>query len=92
MKATVVGLVTPHLLRVVDLANEAEKGKNVDWHLRDAVANTMRELGDQHNASTLVAAYVDGLESAAGQAPPARTRYVKVLQAAVVAARGLKRD
>ena len=26
MRATVVGLVTPHLLRIVDLANEAEKG------------------------------------------------------------------
>ena len=31
MKATVVGLVTPHLLRIVDLANEAQKGVNVDW-------------------------------------------------------------
>ncbi|GAB3095605.1 hypothetical protein [Lysobacter terrae] len=92
MKATVVGLVTPHLLRVVDLAIEAEKGKNVDWHLRDAVAKTMRELGDQHNASALMAAYVEGLEAAAGQAAQTRVRYVKVLQAAVAAARGLARD
>ena len=37
MKATVVGLVTPHLLRIVDLGNEAEKGVNVDWHVRDVV-------------------------------------------------------
>lgn len=42
MKTTVVGLVTPHLLRIVDLANDAEKGANVDWHVRDAVAKTMR--------------------------------------------------
>ncbi len=41
MRATVVSLVTPHLLRVVDLANEAEKGGNVDWHLRYAVFKTM---------------------------------------------------
>ena len=64
MRATVVGLVTPHLLRVVDLANEAEKGVNVDWHLRDAVAKTMGELGDQHNAPALVASYIEGLEAA----------------------------
>ena len=47
MRVTVVGLITPHLLRVVDLANEAERGVKVDLHLRDAVANTLRELGDQ---------------------------------------------
>src|SRR4051812_32002059 len=54
MRATVVGLVTPHLLRIVELAVEAEKGVNVDWHLRDAVARTMRELNDQFNAPALV--------------------------------------
>ena len=92
MRATVVGLVTPHLLRVVDLANEAEKGVNVDWHLRDAVFKTMSELGDQYNAPALMEAFVDGLESAAGNAPKTRVDYVRVLQAAADAARRLKRD
>lgn len=92
MRATVVGLVTPHLLRVVDLANEAEKGVNVDWHLRDAVARSMREMGDQYNAPALMEAFVDGLESAAGNAPETRVAYVRVLQAAADAARRLRRD
>jgi hypothetical protein len=92
MRATVVGLVTPHLLRIVDLAIEAEKGVNVDWHLRDAVAKTMRELGDQYNAPALVASYVEGLETAAGQAASTRVAYVCVLQAAAAAARALRRD
>jgi hypothetical protein len=92
MSATVVGLVTPHLLRVVDLANEAEKGVNVDWHVRDSVAKTMRELGDQYNAPTLVASYVEGLEAAARLAAPARAKYIGVLQAAAAAARALDRD
>ena len=92
MRATVVGLVTPHLLRVVDLANEAEKGVNVDWHLRDAVTKTMGELGDQHNASALVASYVEGLEAAARQAARARVVYISALQAAAAAARNLRRD
>ena len=91
-KATVVGHVTPHLLRVVDLANEAEKGVNVDWHVRDAVAKTMGMLGDQWNAAVLIAAYVDGLESAATQAPKTRVAYARVLQAAADAARRLRRD
>jgi hypothetical protein len=92
MKATVVGLVTPHLLRIVDLANEAEKGVNVDWHLRDAVAKTMRELGDQYNAPALVAAYVEGLENVAGQTATTRVAYIGVLQAAAAAAHKLRRD
>jgi len=92
MKATVVGLVTPHLLRIVDLANNAEKGANVDWHVRDAVAKTMGELADQFNAPALVAAYVEGLENVAAQAPKAREAYVRVLQAAADAARRLRRD
>ena len=92
MKTTVVGLVTPHLLRIVDLANNAEKGANVDWHVRDAVARTMGELGDQFNAPALVAAYVEGLENVAGQAPKTRVAYVRVLQAAADAARRLRRD
>lgn len=92
MKATVAGLVTPHLLRVVDLANEAEKGVNVDWHVRDAVARTMDELGHQYNASALAASYIQGLEAAAGNAAKARAAYVGVLQAAAAAARALRRD
>lgn len=88
MNATVVGLVTPHLLRIVDLANQAEKGINVDWHLRSAVDATMAELRDQWNAPALVAAYVDGLETAAREAPANRPGYARVLQAAAAAARG----
>ncbi|WP_394000188.1 hypothetical protein ACF3M1_09840 [Luteimonas sp. WGS1318] len=92
MRTTVVGLVTPHLLRVVDLANEAQKGVNVHWHLNDAVAHSMGELADQYNAPALVAAYVEGLENVAAQAPAAKTDYVRVLQTAVEAARRLRRD
>ncbi len=92
MRATVVGLVTPHLLRVVDLANEAQKGVNVHFHLQDAVARSMAEMADQYNASTLVSAYVDGLETLAGQAPTARADYVRVVQDAAAAARRLGRD
>ena len=92
MRATVVSLVTPHLLRVVDLANEAEKGVNVDWHLRDAVAGTMRELGQQYNAPALVSAYVEGLEAAAGMGAGTRVAYIGVLQRAAAAARKLRCD
>ena len=87
MKATVVGLVTPHLLRVVDLATKAEKGMNVDFHVRDTVAKTMAELGDMYNAQSLVAAYFEGLDSAAAQAPRAHLDYIRVLKAAATAAR-----
>lgn len=92
MKATVVGLVTPHLLRVVDLANQAQQGMTVEWHLREAVAATMAELGDQANATALVAAYVDGLENAAAQAGKFREDYRGALQTAIDAARRLRRD
>ena len=92
MRVTVVGLVTPHLLRIVDLGNEAEKGAKVEWHVRDAVAKTMRELGEQYNAPALVAAYVAELETVAGQAASTRVAYVGVLQAAAAAARNLRRD
>ena len=92
MRATVVGLVTPHLLRIVDLANEAEKGVNVDWHVRDAVAKTMGDLGDQYNAPALMEALVHGLESAAGDAPKNRVAYARVLRTAADAVRRLKRD
>lgn len=86
MNATVVGLVTPHVLRVIDLANQAEKGVNVDWYVRGAVTNTLNELREQYNAPALVAAYVEGLESAAAQAPKTRAAYVRALQTAVSAA------
>lgn len=92
MKATVVGLVTPHLLRIVDLATQAEKGVNVDWHLRDSVGKTMEELGHLANASSLVAAFVEGLETAADQAPRIRAGYIGALRTAAAAARNLSRD
>lgn len=92
MNATVVGLVTPHLLRIVDLANDAEKAINVDFHVREAVARTMEELNLQYNASALVASYIEGLENAAGQAPRIRAAYIGVLKAAAAAARSLARD
>ena len=91
-RATVVGLVTPHLLRIIDLGNQAEKGMNVDWHLRSAVDATMRELGDLWNATASVAAYIEGLESAIAQAPKHREEYLRVLQAAADAAQKLRRD
>jgi hypothetical protein len=92
MKSTVAGLVTPHLLRIVDLANNAQNGAKVEWHVRDAVAKTMSGLGDQANAAELVAAYVEGLENAVAQAPKTRVEYTGVLQSAVDAARRLRRD
>ena len=92
MKATVVGLVTPHLLRVVEIAKQAERGMTVEWHLREAVAATMADLGDQANASALVAAYIEGLENAAAQAGKFREDYRGALQAAIESARRLRRD
>ena len=92
MKTTVAGLVTPHLMRIVDIANSAQNGVKVDWHLRDSVAKTMRDLGDQANATELVAAFVEGLENAASQAPRARLEYASTLQAAAESARRLWRD
>ena len=90
MKATIVGLVTPHVLRITDLAKEAETGINVDWHLRDAVAKTVDDLSHQFNARDLLSAYVQGLETVAHEAPPARKAYARALQAAAaIAARSL---
>lgn len=85
MTGTVVGLVTPHLLRVIDLANEAETGVNVDWHLRSAVAKSMSEMRDQWNAPALVVAYAEGLQTALAQAPANRPKYVRVVEAAIAA-------
>ncbi len=90
MKATIVGLVTPHLLRVVDLAKQAESGVNIDWHLQDAVAKTIGDLRHQYNARDLLSAYNQSLEAAAQQAAPVRKVYASVLQAAATqAARSL---
>lgn len=91
MKVTIVGLVTPHVLRIVDLANEAETGANVDWHVRDAVARTIDDIGHQYNARELLSAYIQGLETAAQQAERVRNVYAGVLQAAAAIARkGIK--
>lgn len=91
MKVTVVGLVTPHLLRVLDLAKEAESGVTVDWHLRDAVAKTVEDLSQQYNAPELLAAYVHGLETAAQDVGKGRFAYASALKsAAAQAARHVK--
>lgn len=86
MKATVVGLITPHVLRIDDLAKQAETGAKVDWHVRDAVAKTIAELGLQYNARDLLSAYIQWLETAAHEAGPARKAYASVLQAAAATA------
>lgn len=91
MKATIVSLITPHVLRVVDLATEAQAGANVDWHLRDAVMRAMDDFGPQYNGRDLLSAYIQGLETAAQEAAPARKAYAGVLRtAAGIAARHLK--
>jgi hypothetical protein len=92
MKKTVAGLVTPHLLRIVELADSAQNGAKVEWHVRDAVARTMGELGDQANAPELVAAYLEGLDNAAVQAANSRMEYARVMKAAAEAARRLRRE
>lgn len=86
VKATVVGLVTPHVLRVLDLAKMAETGVNVDWHLRDAVTKTVDELGQQFNARDLLQAYVDGLQTLARDMGQGRRLYAGMLQDAVAMA------
>ncbi len=91
-RATVVGMVTPHLLRVVDLASQAEKGINVDWHVRESVTGSMAELGELYTAPVAIASYVDGLERAAAQAARNRKAYIQVLLAAAETARRLRRD
>ena len=87
MKATAVGLVTPHVLRVVDLATQAEKGVNVEWSIRGAVNGTLSDLQEHYNAAELTAAYIEGLDSLVAQAGNRRLDYLRALQAAVAAAR-----
>lgn len=92
MKTTIVGLVTPHVLRIIDLGRQAEGGVNVDWHLRDAVAKSFAQLGHQYNAGELLAAYVQGLEAAAEAAGRNRRLSAGALRAAAAgAARELAR-
>ena len=86
MKATVVGLITPHVLRIAELARQAETGANVDWHVRDAVAKTIDDLGSQYNARDLLAAYAQWLETAIQEAGRARLFYTGVLRTAATAA------
>ena len=37
-------------LRIIDLANEAQNGVKVDWHVREAVTRSMGELGELYAA------------------------------------------
>ena len=67
MKATVANLVTPHLLKVVDLAKQAEIGGNIEWHLRETVSRTIEALGHQYNARDLLTTYIESWNP-----PPAR--------------------
>ena len=91
MKATIVGLVTPHVLKIIDLANKADAGVNIDWHLRDAVATSVNELASQYNAQTLLSALIQGLEATAQDAARGRKAYADTLRAAAaMAARELK--
>lgn len=87
MKETVANLVAPHLLRVIELASQAEKGVNVDWHVRGVVMKTLADLDQHYNGPELTAAYIDGLDVAAAQAQRTREDYVRVLRAAAAVAR-----
>lgn len=91
-KATIVGLITPHFLKVIELAKQAEAGVNVDWHVRDTVAKTIDDLGHQYNARDLLSAYIQGLETAARDAGQGRKLYTGMLQiAASMAAREIEK-
>ncbi|WP_297831796.1 hypothetical protein [Thermomonas sp.] len=91
MKQTVISLVTPHVLTVVDLAKLSETGANVDWHVRDAVAKAYAELGHLYNARDLISAYIEGLESTARDVGPGHRVYAGTLKsAATLAAQRLK--
>lgn len=91
-RATVVGLVTPHLLKIIDLAEKAESGVFVEPLVGNAVNATIRELADQYNVKDLLLGYVEGLESVAEDAGPSRKAFAGVLKsAAAIAARDLAR-
>lgn len=92
VRTTIVGLITPHFLRIIDLATQAEKGVAVDWHVRNEVSNTVASLADQYNARELLSAYVNGLKTAAEDAGPGRKSYAALLEnAASLAAREIDR-
>lgn len=92
MKPTIVNLVTPHLMKIVDLANQAETGANIQWHLRDTVANTVNALAHQYNARDLVTSYIQGLEAAAIDTGRAHSPFARTLkEAAAQATRELDR-
>lgn len=92
MNVTIANLVTPHLLKVVDLAKQAETGGNVEWHVRDTVGRTIDALGHQYNARDLLTSYVQGLETAAKENGRVYSAYSRTLQAAAdQAARHLER-
>ena len=82
MKATIVDLVTPHVLRVIDLAEQAEKAVNVGWHLRNTGAKSIDDPGHRYNARDLLSAYQHGLETSAQQAGRGRHFYGNALKAA----------
>ena len=86
MKPTIVGLITPHVLRIAELAKQAETGANVDWHVRDAVAKSIADLGSQYNASDLLSAYAEWLDTEARKVGSARMFYSGVLRTAAAAA------
>ena len=67
--------------------NQADRGMNVDWQGRAAVSRTLGELRELFNGPELIAAYIEGLEAAAADAPKGRINYVDVLKTAVDAAR-----
>ena len=82
-RKTVVWLVTPHVLKLVDLAEQGDKGLNVERHVQAAVAGTVDALGEQFNFPDLLRGYMDGLQSAADNAPRHRKAYVEVLESAL---------
>lgn len=90
MRQTIIGLVTPQLLHVVDLANQADGGLNVDWHVRAAVSRTLADLRDLINGPELIDAYIEALEAAAADATKGRIRYADVLRSAAQTARNLR--
>lgn len=92
MRSTVVGLVTPHVLNIIDLAKKAESGVNVDWYLRDAVAKSVDDLSHQYNSRELLSAYIHGLGAAADESGRFRKPYVDALKTAALMAEQRLKD